>query len=248
VRLLALGVGDAFTKRHFSCGAVIEGPEGYLLLECGDLIHRSLHEASERAGWKVDASKIHDILITHLHGDHCNGLESFGFWRMLERMEDSQVPLPRLHINRPASERVWERLAPAMYRAPAFERPGALSDYYDLRILEPDRPSTIAGLTVECRFTKHPVPTTGLLIGDGRSMIGWSSDTPFEPEHVDWLNRADVIIHESNHGPVHTPIRSLNELPDEVRAKIRLTHLPDDFDRSSTDMPILEGGEVVDTD
>ena len=246
MRMLTLGVGDAFTKLHFSCGALIEAPEGYVLIECSDLVHRALHEATQRAGWNVDASNVDDLIITHLHGDHCNGLESFGFHRMMRRMsEQKKTPLPRLHTNRPASERVWERLAPAMYRAPAHERPGELSDYYDLRVFEPGEPATIAGLTVQCRFTKHPIPTTALLIDDGNWTLGWSSDTPFEPELVDWLDQADLIVHESNYGPVHTPIQALNELPDKVRAKIRLTHLPDDFDRSLTDIPILEEGEVL---
>ena len=245
MRVLILGIGDSFTKRHFSCGALIEGPEGYVLLECSDLVHRALHHATGRAGWTVEVSDIHDVIVTHLHGDHCNGLESFGFARMLLRMEDPSVPIPRLHINRPASERVWERLAPAMYRAPAFERPGELADYYDLRIVEPERAVRVAGLSVECRFTKHPIPTTGFLIGDASWTLGWSSDTPFEPEHIDWLNRADLIVHESNLGPVHTPIEALNELPEKVRAKMWLTHLQDEFDPASTDIPLLREGDVL---
>jgi len=113
MRVLTLGVGDAFTKLHFGSSALIEGPHGYVLLDCPDLIHRTSHEATSRARWDVDASKIHDILLTHLHSDHCNGLESFAFARMILRMQDSSVSLPRIYINEPASGRIWERLAPA---------------------------------------------------------------------------------------------------------------------------------------
>ncbi len=73
MRVLILGVGDAFTKIHFGSSALVAGPDGYLLIDCPDLVHRAIHEANRRAGWDVDASKIHDVLITHLHGDHCNG-------------------------------------------------------------------------------------------------------------------------------------------------------------------------------
>ncbi len=246
MRVLILGVGDAFTRAHFGSSALVEGPDGYLLIDCPDLVHRAIHEASRRAGWDVDASKIQDVLITHLHGDHCNGLESFGFARMILRMKTPSAPLPRLHISRPASERVWERLAPAMDGVCCLgHSPARLGDFYLLDTIEPQREAAIAGLTVRCRFTKHPVPTTGLLISDGEWTLGWSSDTSFEQAHIDWLDQADLIVHESSLGPIHTPIESLNSLPDELRAKLRLIHLPDDFDRSGTDIEILAEGDVL---
>ena len=37
----------------------------------------------------------------------------------------------------------------------------------------------------------------------------------------------------------------INALPDDVRRRIRLVHLPDDFDRAATDMAILREGEVL---
>ncbi len=246
MRVLILGVGDAFTKIHFGSSALVAGPDGYLLIDCPDLVHRAIHEANRRAGWDVDASKIHDVLITHLHGDHCNGLESFGFARMLRRMKTPSAPLPRLHISRPASERVWERLAPAMDGACCLRHsPARLADFYLLDTIEPQSEAVIAGLTVRCRFTQHPVPTTGLLISDGEWTLGWSSDTPYEQAHIDWLDQADLIVHESSRGPIHTPIEALNSLPDELRAKLRLIHLRDDFDRSGTDIEILSQGDVL---
>jgi hypothetical protein len=44
---------------------------------------------------------------------------------------------------------------------------------------------------------------------------------------------------------VHTPIESLNTLPPELTAKMRLIHLLDDFDRSATSISPLEQGEVL---
>ncbi len=246
MRVLILGVGDAFTRVHFGSSALVDGPDGYLLIDCPDPVHRAIHDASRRAGWDVDASRIHNVLITHLHGDHCKGLESFGFARMILRMKTASAPLPRLYINRPASERVWERLAPAMDGACCMgHSPARLSDFYLLDTIEPQHEAAIAGLTVRCRFTQHPVPTTGLLISDGEWTLGWSSDTPFEQAHIDWLNQADLIVHESSLGPIHTPIESLNSLPHELRAKLRLIHLPDDFDCSGTDIEILVEGDVL---
>ena len=250
MRVLILGVGDAFTRRSFGSSALIEAPEGYVLLDCPDLIHRAVHEAAARAGWDVDTSKIDDILLTHLHGDHCNGLESFGFARRMRPADTgtgraAERLRPRIHTSRPAAERLWERLAPAMDAANSGS-PRGLDDFYDVRLLEPGTTASVAGLTVQCRFTRHGLPTIGLLISDGAATLGWSSDTPFEQEHVQWLDRADVIVHECNQPPMHTSIESLNALPPELTAKIRLIHLPDDFDRSSTAMVPLSAGEVLD--
>lgn len=254
MRILIVGVGDAFTRRHFGSSSLIEVPSAqtskpsYILIDCPDLIHRALHEAAIRAGWSVDASQIHDIIITHLHGDHCNGLESFGFFRRMQRMQNpgANIPRPRLHVCAPVAERLWQRFAPAMDAAMGNTRPSTLDDYFELCVLSPDRPAQVAGLTVRCRFTQHPVPTVGLLLSDGRSTFGWSADTPFEQEHVDWLAKsADLFVHECNNGAAHTPIEKLNALDEKVRRRMRLIHLPDDFDPTCTRIGILREGELL---
>ncbi len=242
MRALILGVGDAFSRRYFGSSALIEAPEGWVLLDCPDLIHRVLSEATARAGWAVGAENIDDILITHLHGDHCNGLEAFGFARWLHGNPDGRRP--RIHTSRPAAARLWQRLAPAMDGSHT-DSPRRLEDYFDVRTLEPGKVAKVAGLSVECRFTTHSVPTIGFLISDGRAALGWSGDSPFEREHIEWLSRADVVVHESNRGPVHTPIESLEGLPQSLKRKIRLIHLPDDFDSASTGLRALQQGEVL---
>jgi ribonuclease BN (tRNA processing enzyme) len=245
MRVLITGVGDAFTLHSFGSSALVEGPEGFVQIDCPDPIHRVWHEATSRAGWNASAANIHDVIITHLHGDHCNGLESYAFWRGLQRMREPAAIKPRLHITEAAAKRVWEKLAPAMDGPFGGDRNCRLDDFFDVHILQPQTPSKIAGLEVRCRFTRHPVPTVGLVLSDGRTSLGWSSDSPFEREHIEWLNQADVIVHESNLGPSHTSIDKLNELPKQIRDKIRLIHLPDGFDCNCTRFPILAAGDVL---
>lgn len=246
MRVLILGIGDAFTNRGFGSSAVIEGPDGYLLIDCPDLIHRALAEACRTSGWRVDVRDLNDVLLTHLHGDHCNGLESFGFARLVMRLKGTQTALPRLHTHPASAARLWERLAPAMDAPIHKGDPNAtLADFYHLHVIDPSRTATIAGLTIRCRYTIHPVPAIGLKISDGRTTLGWSGDTVFEPAHIEWLSEADVIIHEANIGPAHTQIELLNALPERLRRKMRVTHVIDDYDPRSSDIPPLTEGEVL---
>ncbi len=246
MRVLILGIGDAFTRLSYGSSALIEAPGGYVLLDCPDLVHRALFEATFGVGWEVDASEVDHVLLTHLHGDHCNGLESLGFARMVLRLEQPGLRRPRLYASPPASRRIWDRLAPAMDHLGHLDRPARLDDFFEAQTLGVGFETEIAGLSVRCRYSAHSIPTLGFLISDGNWTLGWSGDTTFDREHVEWLAQADLVVHESSAGPVHTPIESLNGLPDELRRKIRLIHLPDDFDPDRTDIPMLAVGDVLD--
>lgn len=245
MRILITGVGDAFTRASFGSSALVEGPQGFVQIDCPDPIHRVWVDATSRAGWNANANNIDDIIVTHIHGDHCNGLESYGFWRRRERFTNQAMVRPRLHVTKQVADRLWEKLAPAMGGPMGNHGPSQLEDYFDIRLIEPGQSFQVAGLSGECRFTGHPVPTVGLLLSDGHKTFGWSSDTPYEQAHIDWLSRADLIVHEANTGPTHTPIEKLNAVPAGVKAKMRLIHLPDGFDPASTDIAILRAGDVL---
>jgi ribonuclease BN (tRNA processing enzyme) len=245
MRVLILGVGDAFSRLHFGSSALIEGPRGLVLLDCPDPIHHVIHAASEKSGWAVEPADIHDIIITHLHGDHCNGLESFGFARWVERAQSGRGERPKVHCWRPVAARLWERLAPAMDMADASGPHARLEDYFELCILEPDEPTRIAGLDVRCRPTRHPVPTVGLIVSDGEGALGWSADTPFDAEHLQWLSQASVIVHECNEPPAHTSLRDLEALPSELKQRMRLLHLPDGVDERTLSIRPLREGEIL---
>lgn len=51
--------------------AVVEGPEGSLLVDCG-LSRRELHRRADAIG--CDLGRVRAILVTHEHGDHTKGL------------------------------------------------------------------------------------------------------------------------------------------------------------------------------
>lgn len=248
MQICVLGVGDAFTSQSFGSSALIRAHDEFLLLDCPDPIHRVIREGAASAGWEVDALGIHEILLTHLHGDHSNGLESFGFHRMFARAQelDDRRLILRTHIE--AAKRLWPKLAPAMdASSPEPGRHARLDDFFELDTFEPNMPFQAVGLTVEARMGEHPIPTCGFKITDPASggTLGWSGDTTFQMPHIEWLSSADLIIHECNVGRAHTHIDELNALPSELKAKMRLIHLPDDFDPLTTDIARIEQGEVI---
>src|SRR5690606_40580767 len=129
----------------------------------------------------------------------------------------------------------------------------SLEAFFDVRIIEPTGPgeqgtgeeAEVAGLRVRARWTTHPIPTAGFLVSDGSRTLGWAGDTAYEDAHIEWLSQANLIVHEANLGPAHTPIENLNALPESVRGRMRLVHLPDDFDESCTDIRVLRQGETL---
>ena len=238
--LVILGTGDAFSAKHFGSSAVVLGSGGHVLIDAPDALMRAFASASAATGVHIGPGTINDVLLTHLHGDHANGLEAFGFWRWLEWRRTGH-PLARLHTTSQVAERLWQRLAPSMDQGGT----ATLADYFELRVLPKTATAHIAGLAVQHRMGRHTVPTCGFRISDGKRTLGWSGDTTWDAGHVEWLATADFIVHETSPAPAHTPVEYLNALPPELRSKMGLVHMPDDFDVSSTSIRILKDGEFI---
>ena len=94
----------------------------------------------------------------------------------------------------------------------------------------------------------HSIPSTALRIEAGGRTLGYSSDTIFDPDLIDWLSSADLIVHESSGGFMHTAYDRLAELPAELRKKMRVIHYPDSFDLSARAIEPLRQGRRYEVD
>lgn len=240
LEIIALGVGDTFTRRHHTTSLLLRCDEVQLGIDCPDTYLKVLGDAAEKSGQLLPASEIDHMLITHIHGDHMNGLEGFAFYKHF--VEGSRLKLltaPEL------SAALWTgRLEASMgqlWNGESMRRLGRDAYFEDIP-LSWETETEAGPYRIRCRRTRHHVPTSALLIEAGGQTLGYSADTAFDPELIAWLDQADLIIHETNYGPAHTPYEALAALPEGLRAKMRLIHYSDFFDlEGSVILPMREG-------
>jgi phosphoribosyl 1,2-cyclic phosphodiesterase len=150
-----------------------------------------------------------DILLSHLHLDHLQGL---GFFRPLF---DSGR---EVHIWGPASpvqslaDRISMYLSPPLFPVRLADIPARL-EFHDA----PEEPIAIGSLTVRASLVTHQGPTVGYRIEDrGRSLVylpdhepGIAGDLSGRP--VEWVSgyhlahRADVLLHDAQYGDGEYP-------------------------------------------
>jgi ribonuclease BN (tRNA processing enzyme) len=246
LRLLCLGVGDAFAARHYSSCFALESEGRWLLVDCPHPIRKVVREGALGAGVDFDVSKIEAVALTHLHGDHVSGLEGLGYYfrYILNR---------RLivYAHATVADRLWNHvLAGSMEwvieQAGAAPQRRTIDEFIELRLLQERVASEIEPFRLECRPTLHSVPTIALRFDAGGRRLGYSADTMFDPTLIQWLADADLIVHEATNVPfMHTMVAELLTVEPSIRSKMHLIHYPDDFDPATMPLPALQQGTII---
>ncbi len=239
MKVTALGVGDAFSARWYSTCLLVEHEGTRLLIDCPHPIRKVLAEAD----CGVDLPDLDAVVLTHLHADHCSGLEGLGFFAFFVMGR----PLPLL-AHPGVSTRLWERLAPGLdtlrrdLDSPPTQH--GLPEYFALEQLSVAEPVRFGPFSIEARWTKHHIPTTALRITAGGRSLGYSADTAFDPELIQWLAEADLLIHETNLG-THTALADLLTVDPDITERMWLVHYPDGFDVAGCPIRCLRQGECL---
>jgi ribonuclease BN (tRNA processing enzyme) len=240
--VLALGVGDTFSERHAGSSLLLCCDGFRLAIDCPDRYRAVLRHAADRAGRALSLSDIDHLLITHVHGDHMNGLEGVAFFKhFVDRRRLKLVAAPEVRAQ------IWPRLEASMgqlWDGQQLRRLGP-EDYFEDIALSWNAPARIGPFEIRARQTLHHVPTSALLIEAAGRKLGYSADTAFDPLLLEFLAPADLIIHETNFGPAHTPYEALAALPPPLRAKLRLIHYWDGFDTDASVIPVVREGDVL---
>jgi ribonuclease BN (tRNA processing enzyme) len=243
LEVIALGVGDAFSVKHHTSSLLLCCDGAWLGVDCPDRYREALESAARSSGRTLDLGAIDDMLVTHLHGDHVNGLEGIAFWKHF--VEAKRL---RLHLTSEARAEIWEhRLRAPMERLWDGRRfiEMTFDDYFDSRTLSWEEESNIGPFRVRIRRTQHHIPTAAIRVEAGGRSVGYSADTAFDHGLIEWLSAADLVIHETNFGPAHTSYESLATLPDSFRRRMRLIRYPDSFDVSASSIACIAEGEVL---
>lgn len=243
LKFLMLGVGDFFPRRYYYTSFLILTNHSNVLVDCPDPLHKVLFEATRRSGISIEITDINNVILTHLHGDHSNGLEGLGFYKHFIHKRR-----PTIYTIAEVANNLWEhKLCGSMCRMNDLEsmtpRFYQLQDFFKIRLLREGVIHRIKDLKVIIRMTKHYIPCFGLKIGYKGRWLGYSSDTAFDPEHISFLSDCHLILHETNVGG-HTPYEKLLTLPESIRNKMLLVHLTDDFDTRRSKIPCAEEGKI----
>lgn len=241
---LTLGIGNAFTDRHFHSSFVLIAGCQPVLIDAPAPLRRIVRDAAINSQIALNVMMIDHLLLTHLHGDHCNGVEEFAY--MKKYMDNGRRP--HIYLLPELVAPLWEnRLSAAMGgkdRQTGEAR--ALADFFEVHAWEPGTQHRLdggAGLIIETKRTKHSIPCAAIRFTYGRVKLGYSADTPFDPELIDFLAPCDMIIHEVGEAAeVHTPLANLESLPDALKAKMQLIHIPDELRPEDTAIRILREG------
>lgn len=238
-----LGVGDTFSEFHHPTSLLLECDGFFLAIDCPDMYRRVLRDARMISQRPLDLLQIDHMLITHVHGDHMNGLEGVGFFKHF-----AQSKAMSLVASAEVREDLWDRrLAASMGQLWTGKemKPMHFEDYFDFTELPWDAPLQVGPFSITSRRTKHHVTTSALRIEAGGVTLGYSADTAFDPGLIEWLSGADLIIHETNLGPSHTLYADLANLPTELQSKMRLVHYPDGFEKVTSKIALARQGDVL---
>jgi ribonuclease BN (tRNA processing enzyme) len=249
VLLIPLGVGEAFTACHYTSCLALGFQNEWILIDCPHPVRKMLREASATAALpcSLDLDHIDAIAVSHLHADHCCGLEDVGYYSLLALGRRA-----RLLMHPDVSVRLWDGLLAAGMETvqSAVDAPPVrkqLNDYFELIDLDLDHAVSCGPFAVECRRTIHGIPTFAFRITIASRTLSYSADTAHDPGLIEWLAAGDLIVHEvttAGRAGVHTPYEKLARLAPSVRSKMRLTHYPDDFDTDSSIIEVLRQGRV----
>src|SRR3954453_16491418 len=144
VRLIPLGVGEAFTARYYTTSLALGLGDDWLLIECPHPIRKMLREASLATGIPVDLDRVRGVALSHLHADHCSGMEDYGFYSYYALGRRATVAVhPAVGAPPGSWARLWDGLlAGGMGETQAAGDtppvPRKLEDYFDVVPLKTD--------------------------------------------------------------------------------------------------------------
>lgn len=216
-----------------------ENTSGFLiwLNHCGIMVDPPVNTTEWLEDSNVNPKFIDSIILTHCHADHDAGT----FQKILE---EGKVTIY-------TTETVMGSFL-KKYSAFADVDESYMRRLFDFKPVKVGQPFFIHGGRFDIFYTLHSIPAIGFNLKFQDQSFVYSSDHNNDPEIHEKLKGMDiisesrynalrnfpwhsnVIYHESGIAPLHTPIKYLDSLPDDVRKKTVVYHISEkDFPKES---------------
>ncbi|NLM01649.1 MAG: MBL fold metallo-hydrolase [Treponema sp.] len=236
-----VGVGSAFSKAHFQNNILVIKGKDHILIDCGTLCPYAFHN------YKSNITKVKNFLITHSHADHIGGLEEVALMgRYVSKMK------PNMVITNNYKRILWQQSLRGGNSYGEMSSTGnylTFDDYFKQiipkQICRKPRPLyevNCGNINLKIFRTKH-IPeqgeswrksfySLGVLVDE---RILFPSDTRFDKEMLYWMlekfPKIEYIFHDCQFftGGVHASYDELKTLPEDIRKKIILCHISDNY-------------------
>jgi len=180
----------------------------------------------EREG--IRPQMIMAIIITHCHADHDAGT----FQKVMTGSRVAIITTPTIYKSFIRKYAALSGLSPTLLRHSHRHRPAIVG-----------QPLKFQGATFTFTYTLHTIPCIAFKVEwRGRSMV-FTGDHLNSPEMISKLEstgvltheraealrqmplqECDALLHEAGAPPIHTPLKVLSELPEEVKKRLYVVH------------------------
>lgn len=241
LEFFTVGVGSAFTKKHYQNNMLIVKGKDHVLIDCGTLCPLAFYN------YHSSITKVKNFLITHSHADHIGGLEEVALkGRYMTKSK------PNMIITSEYKKLLWNQSLRGGNSYGEYSNGEYLQfdDYFKQikpkRIYIINRPMwevTIGTINIKIYRTKH-IPdnagswkhsfySIGILVDD---KLLFPSDTRFDKDLLDSMfehfPNIEAVFHDCQFftGGVHASYDELKTLPAEMKKKMILCHYSDKID------------------
>lgn len=227
LRMIFLGTGSAFTvgTGNYQSNVLLELDGDTLLIDAGTDLRHSIYEQN------LSYLDIKNVFISHLHNDHCGGLE----WLALNSYFDPRyIGKPNLFLSEHIVSDLWNKtLAGLLLTLEPIE--AELETYFNVASIKDGHRFVWNKISFELIKTTHYcsnhqlMPTYGLFFNHNHQNILYTADTQFTPDELMHLyEKADIIFHDCELLPkkttVHAHYSDLVTLPEHIKRKMWLYH------------------------